>query len=50
MWGNHFWQRSYFVGSVGINEDIIRRYVRHQEKMELQEQAELALDQTKGPF
>ena len=44
MWGNRFWQRGYFVDSVGINEDISRRYVRHQEKMERQEQAELALD------
>ncbi|EOX4804005.1 transposase, partial [Vibrio alginolyticus] len=26
---NHFWQRGYFVDSVGINEEIIRRYVRH---------------------
>ncbi|WP_192868831.1 transposase, partial [Vibrio parahaemolyticus] len=32
LWGNHFWQRGYFVDSVGINEEIIRRYVRHQEK------------------
>ena len=43
MWGCRFWQRGYFVDSVGINEDIIRRYVRHQEKMERQEQAERAL-------
>ena len=49
MWGNHFWQRGYFVDSVGINEEIIRRYVRHQEKVERQEQAQLALDQ-KAPF
>ncbi|MCL2907980.1 IS200/IS605 family transposase, partial [Shewanella fodinae] len=32
-----------FVDSVGINEEIIRRYVRHQERVEKQEQAELAL-------
>ena len=38
MWGNHFWQRGYFVDSVGINEEIIRRYVRHQEKQEQQEE------------
>ena len=44
MWGNHFWQRGYFVDSVGINEEIIRRYVRYQEKVEKQEQAQLALD------
>ena len=45
LWGNHFWQRGYFVGTVGVNEQIIRRYVRHQEKEERsQEQAELQLD------
>ena len=27
FWGNHFWARGYFVNKVGINEDIIRRYV-----------------------
>ena len=44
MWGNHFWQRGYFVDSVGINEEIIRRYVKYQEKVEKQEQAQLALE------
>jgi|TARA_B100000929_G_scaffold98937_1_gene77790 putative transposase len=43
LWGNHFWQRGYFVDTVGINEEIIRRYVRHQEKEEVQEQAQLTL-------
>lgn len=33
LWGNHFWQRGYFVDSVGANEEIIRRYVRHQGKV-----------------
>ncbi|TOH28635.1 IS200/IS605 family transposase, partial [Vibrio parahaemolyticus] len=44
FWGNHFWQRGYFVDSVVINEEIIRRYVRHQEKPERVEQQQLALD------
>ncbi|PHY61119.1 transposase [Shewanella xiamenensis] len=44
LWGNHFWQRGYFVDSIGINEEIIRRYVRHQEKVERQEQGQLALE------
>ncbi len=30
-WGNHFWSRGYFVTTVGVDEDIIRRYVKHQE-------------------
>ncbi|HGU1078409.1 TPA: IS200/IS605 family transposase, partial [Escherichia coli] len=34
LWGNHFWSRGYFVDTVGGNEEIIRRYVRYQEKME----------------
>ena len=30
-WGNHFWSRGYFVATVGIDEDMIRRYVKYQE-------------------
>ena len=30
-WGNHFWSRGYFVATVGIDEDMIRRYVQYQE-------------------
>lgn len=44
LWGNHFWQRGYFVDTVGINEEVIRRYVRHQQKEEKQEQAQLTLE------
>ncbi len=33
-WGNHFWTRGYFVNTVGINEDMIRRYVEYQEDEE----------------
>ncbi len=33
-WGNHFWARGYFVSTVGINEELIRRYIKHQEKEE----------------
>ena len=33
-WGNHFWARGYFVSTVGIDEDVIKRYVKHQEKEE----------------
>jgi putative transposase len=25
-WGNHFWSRGYFVNTIGLNEDMIRRY------------------------
>jgi len=33
-WGNHFWARGYFVSTVGIDEDVIKRYVKHQEEDE----------------
>ncbi len=31
-WGNHFWARGYFVSTVGLDEDMIRKYVKYQEK------------------
>lgn len=30
--GQHFWARGYFVSTVGRDEQIIREYIRHQEK------------------
>tara|TARA_R110002124_G_scaffold219165_3_gene385075 strand:- start:5132 stop:5449 length:318 start_codon:yes stop_codon:yes gene_type:complete len=30
-WGNHFWSRGYFVSTVGLDESMIRRYVKYQE-------------------
>lgn len=33
-WGNHFWARGYFVNTVGLDEDMIRKYVKYQEKEE----------------
>ena len=39
-WGNHFWARGYFVNTVGINEDMIRRYVKYQEDEEKREERE----------
>lgn len=35
-WGNHFWSRGYFVSTVGVDEEMIRRYVRYQEERERQ--------------
>ena len=51
-WGNHFWARGYFVSTVGVDEDMIRRYVRYQEErdreMERQQKSyELFEDPTK---
>jgi putative transposase len=39
-WGNHFWARGYFVSTVGLNEDLIRRYVRYQEEQERREETD----------
>ncbi|MEW7281359.1 IS200/IS605 family transposase [Aquimarina sp. 2201CG1-2-11] len=33
-WGNHFWSRGYFVSTVGLDEDMIKRYVKYQEHHE----------------
>ena len=33
-WGNHFWSRGYFASTVGLDEEMIRRYVKYQEKQE----------------
>ena len=33
-WGNHFWARGYFVSTVGIDEETIRKYVKYQEEEE----------------
>ena len=30
-WGNHFWSRGYCVDTVGLNEEMIRKYVKYQE-------------------
>ncbi|SEL78918.1 Transposase IS200 like, partial [Kosakonia sacchari] len=37
LWGNHFWARGYCVDTVGINEEMIRKYVKYQEKHEVEE-------------
>ena len=39
-WGNHFWARGYFVNTIGLNEDMIRRYVNFQEGEEKEEEAD----------
>jgi len=33
-WGNHFWAQGYCAGTVGLNEEMIRKYVNWQEKQE----------------
>jgi putative transposase len=36
--GNHFWAKGYFVDSVGLDADMIRKYDRYQEKKEQQQE------------
>ena len=35
--GKHFWSRGYCVSTVGLDETMIRAYVRNQEELERQE-------------
>jgi len=44
-WGRHLWSRGYCVSTVGLTEELIRKYVRHQEKMDKQIE-----EQQKGLF
>ena len=30
--GESFWARGYFVSTVGLDEEVVREYIRHQEK------------------
>ena len=39
-WGNRFWARGYFINTVGMNEDLVRRYVKYQEDKEKREEKE----------
>ena len=42
LFGRSFWSRGYCVSTVGWDEDGIREYIKHQEKLQIQaEQAEL---------
>jgi len=42
-WGNHFWAKGYCVDTVGVDADLIRKYVKYQEKQE-QRQVQMNLD------
>jgi putative transposase len=33
-WGNHFWSRGYCVDTVGLDEEMIRKYIKYQEVQE----------------
>ena len=41
-WGNHFWSKGYCIDTVGLDSEMIRKYVKYQERKEKQyEQLEL---------
>jgi putative transposase len=43
--GAHFWARGYFVSTVGLDEKVVREYIKNQEKEEERlEQLKLDLD------
>jgi len=33
-WGNHFWARGYCVDTVGLDSEMVRKYVKYQEARE----------------
>ena len=35
-WGNHFWAKGYCVDTVGLDAEMVRKYVRYQEEKEKQ--------------
>jgi putative transposase len=43
-WGNHFWAKGYCVDTIGLDAEMILKYVRHQENKERQEE-QLRLDE-----
>ena len=47
-WGNHFWAHGYCIDTVGLNSEMIQKYVRFQEKEELR-QEQLQLETRGGP-
>ncbi len=33
-WGSHFWSRGYYISTVGLNEEIVKSYIRDQDKLD----------------
>ena len=42
-WGNHFWSKGYCVDTVGLDAEMIQKYVKYQERQD--QQAELPFSQ-----
>ena len=37
-WGNSFWAKGYCVDTVGMDAEMVRKYVKYQEKLEKQQE------------
>ena len=37
-WGNHFWAQGYCVDTVGLDSDMLRKYVQYQERKEKEQE------------
>ena len=37
-WGNHFWAPGYCVDTIGLDAEMIKKYVKHQEEKEKREE------------
>jgi putative transposase len=33
-WGNHFWARGYCVDTIGLDSEMVKKYVKYQEQKE----------------
>lgn len=41
-WGSHFWSRGYYISTVGKNEEVVKDYIRNQDKLDrLEDQGKL---------
>ena len=43
-WGNRFWARGYCVDTVGLDSDMIRKYVKYQEQKEKRQERKNLFD------
>jgi putative transposase len=37
-WGNHFWSKGYCVDTVGLSEEMVKKYVKYQEEKDKKEE------------
>ena len=39
-WGNHFWARGYCVDTVGLDSEMVRKYIKYQQQKEKESERE----------